>query len=185
MSKTVRSPLTLAQYQALLEGLPKFCPNAVFTIAGQSYTTPQAVTLITSILSVYNAAAPAKAAAKAASQAVETTEAEDGQIAKGIREIVALMFNNAPTTLASLGIVPRKSPRPLTTQERAAATAKFRATRLARGTTSKKPKAKVTGNVTGVEITPVLAPTTAAPATPPAVPAVPAAPATGSSTPHA
>jgi hypothetical protein len=177
--------LTMAEYQALLAGLPKYCPNSVFTIAGQSYTTPQVVALITSILNVKNAAAPAKATWVAARQAITTTEAQDGQIVKGIREVVALMFTNAPDTLASLAIAPKKSPRPLTTLQRAAAEAKAKATRLARGTTSKKQKATVQGNVTGATIVPVLAPTPAAPATPPVITAAPVALASGSTTPHA
>lgn len=116
---------------------------------------PQVVALITSILNVSAAVAPAKATWLEAAQAIEETEASDGKTVKAVREVVALMFENAPATLASLAIEPRKSPKPLSVEARAAATAKGRATRLARGTSSKKQKALVTGNVTGVTITPV------------------------------
>jgi hypothetical protein len=183
--KAIKS-LTAAQYQALLTGLPTYCATTVFTIAGQSYTTTQVVALITSILNVKVAVAPAKATWLAATQAVDAAEAQDGLIVKGVRDVVALMFQNAPTTLAALAIVPRKPPTPLSAQARAAANAKAAATRLARGTASKKQKAEVTGNVTGVTITPVTAPSaTPAATTPAAAPVVPAALASGSSTPHA
>ncbi len=143
MPRTVRPALTTAEYQALLVGLPKYCPNTVFTIGGQSLTTPQVVALITTILNVSSAVAPAKAAAKAAVAAIETTDASDGQTVKGVREVVAWMFNNVPTTLAAFAIEPRKSPKPLSVEARAAATAKADATRKARGTTSKKQKAAI------------------------------------------
>jgi hypothetical protein len=54
-----------------------------------------------------------------------------------------LTYCNSPTTLTAFDIQPRKSPKPLSTEARAAATAKARATRQARGTTSKKEKAAI------------------------------------------
>ena len=64
---------------------------------------------------------------------------------------------------------PPKARTPLTSAEKTAAAAKAKATRAARGTTSKKAKLKVTGNVTGVTVTPITAP-----AAPPAATAQPA-----------
>jgi hypothetical protein len=176
-------PLTVAQYQALQSGLPTFCPNAVFTIAGQTYTVTQVIALLIALLNAKLAAAPAKAAWLAATQAVEATEAQEGQTVKGVRDVVALMFENAPTTLASFAIVPRKTPAPLSAEARVAANAKRQATRKARGITSKKQKALITGNVTGVTITPTTTSSSATPAASPATPAVPAA--ASGSTPHA
>jgi hypothetical protein len=171
----VSKVVTQQQYQALLTGLPKYCPTTTFVIGGTSYTTAQVVTLVTSILDVASAVAPAKAAAKAAVAAAEAKVAADGQIVKGVREIVALMFNNAPQTLASLDIQPRKSPQPLSAEARVAAAAKAEATRKARGTTGKKQKAAITGNVTGVTITPITGSTVAAAAAGTSVPSAGAA----------
>jgi hypothetical protein len=191
MSRKLKT-LTQAEYQALSIGLPKYCPTAVFTIAGQSYTTPQVVALITSLLNVTVAVAPAKAAYAEARSAILAAEATDGMTVKGVREVVALMFENASTTLADFAIVPRKLPKPLSTAARAAATAKADATRKARGTSSKKQKALISGNVTGVNIIPVTSPSAAQAAPAPAAttggstPTVTApALAAGSSTPHA
>jgi hypothetical protein len=73
------------------------------------------------------------------------------------------MFGNATDTLALFGLEPRKAPAPRTGTEIAAAAAKAEATRKARGTTSKKQKLAVTGNVTGIQVIPITAPTEAAP----------------------
>jgi len=156
----VAKSLTQAEYQALLVGLPKYCPTAVFTISGQSYTSAQVVTLIQGLLNASVTAATARAALAAAREAVVKATAAEGQTVKGVREVVGLMFNNSPTILTELAIVPRKSPKPLSAEARAAASAKAKATRKARGTTSKKQKATVSGNVTGVDIIPVTAPAT-------------------------
>ena len=68
--------------------------------------------------------------------------------------------------LADFGLAPRKEPAPKTTEEKAAAAAKAKATRQARGTTSKKQKLTVKGNVTGIIVTPVTAPTAASAGSP-------------------
>ncbi len=108
-------------------------------------------------------------------------EATSGRILDGIREVIGLAYATSPTPLQTLGITPRKKPAPLSVEALAAAKAKAKATRAARGTTSKKQKALITGNVTGVNITPVVTPEpaqaaqateTSAPVVPPAAQAV-------------
>jgi hypothetical protein len=81
-----------------------------------------------------------------------------------MRDNIATMFSNNTTTLAAFNLTPKKPRQPLSVEARAAATAKARATRIARGTESKK-KAEVSGNVTGVTITPVTNPS-ASPSSP-------------------
>ena len=88
------------------------------------------------------------------------------------------MFSNSPQTLSAFAIAPRKTPKPLTVQARAAATLKAAATRVARGTESKKKKALISGNVTGATLVPITTPVTSAPAATPAVAPTPATPAT-------
>jgi hypothetical protein len=95
------------------------------------------------------------------------------------------MFGNTPDVLADFGLEPKKAPTPLTAAQQAAAVAKRKATRTARGTRGAVQKKAVKGNVTGVVVTPVTAaPEPASPA--PANAATPAAPTTpaGGSTPH-
>ena len=164
MSKSI-SDLTLSQYRALVSGIPLYCPNAIFTVAGQTFTATQAVTFLETVLNAVAATTTTKGAWKDAMQAEAKLLAQDGATVKAIRDDIATMFSNALNTLNAFEIAPRKVPAPLTAAKRAAATAKARATRIARGTTSKKQKAAVTGNVTGVTITPTTAPTASAPAT--------------------
>ena len=178
--------LTLNQYQAVASGIPKYCPNAIFTVAGQTFTAPQAVTFIASLLASVSAVATAKTGWVDARLAEEKVVTQDGAAVKAIRENIALMFSNNTTTLADFLIAPQKPRQPLSVEARAAATAKARATRIARGTESKKKKAAVSGNVTGVTITPVTTsatpPTSSSTAatspavTPPASGATPTAP---------
>ena len=147
--------LTLSEYQALVSGIPKYCPKAIFTVAGQTFTANQAVTFITSVLNAVSAVASAKTGWKDARLAEEQVLAQDGATVKAIRENIGLMFSNNTTTLAAFEIAPKKPRQPLSAAARAAATAKAKATRIARGTVSKKQKSELTGGVTGVTITPV------------------------------
>ena len=164
--------LSVADYQALILGIPEYAPNAIFTVASQTYTAAQAVTFLQSLHGSSAAVLAAKAAWKEATLADLAVDAQNGSRAREIRDTVALMFSNAPTVLAAFNLVPRKARKPLSTDARAAASAKAKATREARGTKSKKAKATITGNVAGVTITPVLVPgasagsTTAASTTP-------------------
>jgi hypothetical protein len=177
-------PIPIAQLQGLLVGIPKYCASTIFYVAGQAITATQAVTLINSVLNASAASTAARAAWTEARQAEEKTLAETVQVVREIRDTVGLMFSTVPTTLSAFAIPQRKAPKPLSTEARAAATAKLRATREARGTTSKTQKDTISGNVTGVTITPVTAPTAAPAASPPAA-SSPATPATSSGQPAA
>jgi len=166
MSYTPRK-LTIAEYKALIASLPKYCPNLSVILANQSYTTPQAVALLTSLLDSATAASAAKGTWKEAMVADDALNAQLGHIAKELRQIVRLMFSTTTNALSDFDIPLPKVPTPLSAEARAASVAKAKATRLARGTTSKKQKAQISGNVTGVTITPVVSPSPAPAAAPP------------------
>ena len=70
---------------------------------------------------------------------------------------VQTAFGNSPDILADFGLQPKKVRAPLTVAQKAAAAAKRKATREARGTKGPKAKLAVTGNVTGVTMTPITA----------------------------
>jgi hypothetical protein len=176
---TAVKQLTMAQLLGLSTSLPVYCANTVFFVAGQSLTTPQVLALISAISNASAASTAAKAAWVAARTAEEKSLAADGALVREVRDTVALMYSGATTTLSAFAIAPRKLAKPLTTEARAAATAKLRATRLARGTESKQKKALITGNVTGVTITPVTTGSAPSPAVVPAVAPTPAAPPSG------
>jgi hypothetical protein len=202
MSQSIIKPLTLAEYQALVTGIPTYCPTATLLIAGQTFTAPQAVTYISAVLAAVSATATAKTDWKGARIAEEAIVAQCGATVQTVREVIGAMFSNTPTTLAALAITPKKPRTPLSAEARAAANAKAKATRAARGTMSKAKKALIVGNVTGVSITPITSsqssstpiaatatasalPVTASSVSTPAIPAVASAPAaTPSNAPH-
>jgi len=116
-----------------------------------------------------------RAAVDAAKAAVKAALADEKSKGPAMRALymafiayVRAAFGNSPDVLADFGLAPKKAPKPLTAEQKAAAAAKRKSTRKARGTKGKRQKSRIHGDVTGVVVTPV---TTASPA-----PAAPAAP---------
>ena len=73
------------------------------------------------------------------------------------RNFLRATFSTANAQLADFGLAPPRARSPLSSEKRVAAAAKMRATRAARGTTSKKQKLAIKGDVTGVLVTPITA----------------------------
>jgi hypothetical protein len=176
------------QLQQLISGIQKNSPNIVLALASQTYTAPQLVTLLESLLTAASLVVTSKTSWKDAVTANAKLEAQYAPLVTELKLIIQAMYSNATTTLADFGLKPKKSRTPLTTEQRAARAAKAAATRKARGTTSKKQKAAITGDVTGVNIVPVTgsgssaagtAPTAGGASAPAAAPVTPAATTSG------
>ena len=161
---TTKQP-TLAELQSLSTGIPLNCTGMTFLLAGTTYSATQALAIVSSFLTAESAVQQAKAAYKQTLTARDTVTASSGAIVRELREILVLNFSNSPPIMASLGVSLRKLPKPLSAAALAVRDAKAKATRLARGTESKKQKATVAGNVTGVSITPMVVPGPSVPAT--------------------
>jgi len=71
---------------------------------------------------------------------------------------VKLTWSKSPDVLADFGLKPKKAATQLTTKEKVVAVARRTSTRQARGTTSKKAKLAIHGNVADVVLTTVEAP---------------------------
>ena len=167
---------TLAELQALVSGLQAKFPSGQFTLGNTAFTTAALVTALQGTVTTLTTLTAAHAALKVALAAMDAEEAKMGPIVLALRRTLQSMYANAPDTLLVFGLEPRKVPAPRTAAQKAASAAKAKATRIARGTTSKKQKLTVSGNVTGVTITPITAPTAAPPGQPvTAQPATPAA----------
>jgi len=164
----------LAGVQALIAGTQKHFPNGSFMIGGTAYTTASLVQALQGLADAIAAVSTAHASVKDALTALRALEAKVAPLLRDYRSFVRASIGNAAATLADFGLKPAKAHTPLTSDQRAAATAKARSTRAARGTTSKKQKLAVTGDVTGVVVTPITKP--AAPPSPAVAPAA-AAPA--------
>jgi hypothetical protein len=166
----------LVRVQALMAGTEKHFPNGSFTLGNTTYTTAslvQALQVLADALTVLNAAHSSTKDAVTALQAAETKVAP---LLRDYRSFLRATFSTASATLADFGLAPPKARKPLASDKRVAATAKMKATRIARGTTSKKQKLAIKGDVTGVIVTPVTS--TGPSPSPTAAPAEPAPAAT-------
>jgi hypothetical protein len=172
--------------ESLSAGTQKHLSTMTTIMVGGSTTTP------TQAEAQLNALATLRNDVDAARTALETKlAAEKAQIATLRTFLVAYVafvratFGNSPDVLADFGLTPKKARTPLTVEQKAARAAKAKATRAARGTTGKKAKLAVKGNVTGVVVTPVTSSPTTTPAVEPAQPAPTASPASPSPAPAA
>jgi hypothetical protein len=175
----------LAGVQALIAGTQKHFPNGQFTLGNTAYTTASLVQVLQDLADAYAAVATVRSTAKDALAALGSTEAKVEPVIRDYESFLRATFRNATAQLGDFGLRAPKARTPMTPETRIAAAAKARATRLARGTTSKKQKLAIHGDVTGVIVTPVTAsgPTPApavtapAPAAPSPVTVAPASPA--------
>ncbi len=156
----------LAHVQAIIAGTTKHFPNGSFTIGNTTYTSASLVQVFQGLASAMLARNVAETGAKDALTAEQAAQAQVGPILRAYERLVLVTFIGATQTLADFGLAPPKARTPLTAQQLAARAAKAKATRTARGTTSKKQKLAVKGDVTGVVVTPVTAPTAATSASP-------------------
>jgi hypothetical protein len=170
MSGTTSKPTkadTLARVQAFIAGTQKHFPNGSFTIGNATFTTPSLVQLFQSLDDAITGANAAKASAKDAVATMRAVRAKVSPVVQDFKRLLLVTFGSATQTLADFGLEPAKARKPLTSEENAAAAAKRIATRKARGTTSKKKKLAVKGDVTGVIVTPITSHTPSSPAAQP------------------
>jgi hypothetical protein len=157
-------------------------------LGGVERTVDEVTTLLQSFVDNRVAVETAKAATSA-KVAVEDAQAPSLlAVMTAFVAFVRLTFGKQADALADFGLAPPKARVPMTAEQKAVAAAKRVATRAARGTTSKKAKKTVKGNVTAkLVVTPGTPPATSPPVAPPA-PVAPAASAAGSGgappTPH-
>jgi hypothetical protein len=145
-------------------------------LLGSAYTPADLVKLVQSRLDAASTTTTTKANWHSTVVAEKALNAKLTPVLRALRQYVINVFGAASPVLADFGFAPSK----LTTrtpEEKAAATAKAKATRAARHTMGTKQKKGVKGAVTGIVVTPITAPQ------PTAAPTVPSAPATSTGTP--
>jgi hypothetical protein len=169
--------VALARVQALIAGTLKHFPAGSFTLGSTVFTTTTLVLLLQSLADSIASLNAAQASAKDALVAAQGTKAKVGPFVQAYMRLVLAAFSNTAQTLADFGLEPPKARAPRTSEQKVIAAAKARATRIARGTTSRKQKLTVKGNVTGVSVTPITTPATE-PSTQP-VSSAPSAPIAG------
>jgi hypothetical protein len=175
----------LALVQALIAGTQKHFPNGSLTFGNATYSAASLVQLLESLVAVMTALSVAQLTAKDALAAKQGVEAKVGPIVSAYERFIRATFTGATQTLADFGLEPPKARKPQTSEQKAAAAAKAMATREARGTTSKKKKLAIKGNVIGVTVTPVTEPAAATPPAPAQEPVSPAPTASSTAAPAA
>ena len=160
----------LAHVQALIAGTQKHFPNGQFTLGNTAYTTATLVQTLQSLADAFTAMNAAHASVKDGVAALRTTATKVDPVIRAYTSFLRATFSTATAQLGDFGLQPSKAHQPLSSAKRVVATAKAKATRTARGTTSKKQKLAIKGDVTGVTVTPITAP---GPSSPPAAPAGP------------
>ncbi len=158
---------SLALVQALIAGTKKHFPNGSFTLGNTAYTTASLVELFQSLADAIAASDAAHASAKDAVTASRGAKAKVGPVILAYKRWLLSTFGNATQQLADFGVPPPKARTPRTGEQNAAAAAKRKATRLARGTVGSKKKLAVKGGVTGVVVTPITSSGSSSSATPP------------------
>jgi len=143
----------------LIAGAQKhFATIATLMFASGSFTLTQVVTQLQQLATLRIDVDNAKAALEA-KLATETVQAPALRaFLRAFVQFVKTTFSKSPNVLADFGLKADKVKTPLTVEQKAAAAAKSKATRSARGTKGSKQKLEISGDVTGVVVTPVTAP---------------------------
>ena len=175
-----------AAAEELIAGANKHLANVTQVIvAGGSFTPAQVTSKLQSIVNLRDDVETAQAVS-AAKVATEKAELPSLRTFMGaFVTFVKAAYGSSPDVLADFGMRPNKVRTPLTVEQKAAATAKRKATREARNTMGSQQKKAVKGDVTGVVVTPVTVskPVDTVP-NGPSTPATTAAGATTGTTPH-
>jgi hypothetical protein len=186
-TKTQGKGPVVARAQSLIAGANKHLANVTqLTLAGQSLTPAQAVEKLQSLVDLRAAVDAAKASTQAKLAAEATNTPALRTFMSAFATYVKAAFQNSPDALADFGIK-QKARVPQTVEQKTAAAAKRAATRAARHVMGTKQRLEIQGDVTGVTVTPVVAPKPVTATTP----SSPSAPATSGSataptgTPHA
>jgi hypothetical protein len=130
---------------------------ASLTLDSVAYTPVELVTALQTLIDLYTAADAAKSAVKAKLAALKAQGPTLRKLMVALESYVRLTFGGSPDVMADFGVTPKKVATPLTTEQKTVANAKRKATREARGTTGKKAKKAIKGDVVDVVSTPMVA----------------------------
>jgi hypothetical protein len=151
-------------------------------LGGQTFSSSSLAARIQSRIDAWNAVVTAKANWQNAAKTYDAIDATTTVIVRELRNLVIGAFGADSPKLADFGFAPTTRA-PLTSEEKAVKAAKARATRLARGTTSKKQKATIHGVLPTAAPAAPTAPATAPVASSPAPAPAPVAQAPAPTTP--
>ena len=153
----------LAGVLALIAGIQKHFPTGSLTVGNVVFTTAALILLLQGQADAMTAQTTAQKTADDAMTALRALQTRNGPIIQALKDLLLAQFGSASQTLADFGLSPRKVRAPMTVAQKAAAAAKSKATRAARGTAGPKAKLAIKGVVPApVETAPTVAVTTPA-----------------------
>jgi hypothetical protein len=165
MANNINKTTVTAGDNQIIAGITKDLKTvSSLVLAGTTYTPVTVIQLIQSRINLINQVAAARATWLDQARALEALNTQVHAVEMALKQYVINTFGKTSPLLADFGFAPKQRT-PLTTAQKQAAQAKSRATREARGTMSKKQKAKITGTVPTTAQPPA---TTTTPATTPA-----------------
>jgi uncharacterized protein (DUF1501 family) len=142
--------------ESLAAGVQKHLSTVTQLIVGSgTYTPVQVANQLLAFAKLRTDVDTAKAALKATLTDEEAQGPALREFFLAVLQYVRAAYGNSPDILADFGLPPKKTRTPQTVEQKAAAAAKRKATREARGTVGSRKRQTIKGNVTGVEITPV------------------------------
>lgn len=145
----------LALIASMIEGLVKHQSDVPSLVLGsQTQTNAQLVQRLQQRVTNAKAVVTTHLAWQSAVAAASAQRLQDRQWLDDLKQTLRARFSGDASALGDFGLAPRKK-RAAKPATKVAAAAKAKATREARGTKGKAKAAEITGNVTGVEITPV------------------------------
>jgi hypothetical protein len=184
MAKNQQKGNVIALAEQLIAGTNKHLATlSEMKVASGSYTPSQVTAQLQAFATLRKDVDAAKASTKAKLAAEKVEMPARRTFLDAYVSFVKAAFSKSPDVLADFGLQPKKARASLTVEQKAAAAAKRKSTRAARHVMGSKQRKLVSGDVTGVVVTPVTAAkqpvTTTAPASPTA-PATSMGGATGS-----
>ncbi len=177
MTMNINNKKTVTTVAAgILPGLQKHFPTASQLLGfGGGTTVAQATSKLDTLIGNRTAVTTAQAAVRTAVASENSQLPALIAFLDALEAFIRLNFEDNATVLADFDLAPPKARTPMTAEAKAIAKAKAKATREARGTTTKKAKQAIKGNVSAtLVVTPDAAPAAATPA--PAAPAAPVTP---------
>jgi len=157
MAQSKQSQVVLAMN--LVAGTQKHLVTVTqVTFAGNSYTPAQVVAQIQALITIRQGVNALRAALKTKVDDAKSKTPPMEVFLDDYIDFVRATFAKQADVLADFGLAPKRVPTPRNAEEQAAANAKSKATRQARGTVGKNKKLAIKGNVTGVVVIPVTAP---------------------------
>jgi hypothetical protein len=157
---------TMVAYQRLIDGLTANKQTlSSFFIDGKALTVDEVIAILKARIDGQQRVLDSRATWQEALRSERQQESETAEFVVQLRQTLKVAFASSVDQLARYGLTPTKA-RVISPEKSVAATAKARATRLARHTMGPKQKKAITGDPTRVAVTPVTAAPTTAPTTP-------------------